>query len=126
LTDELLLEAPSIFNWALAGLDRLTERGYFVTPKAGQDAIQQLEDLSSPIAAFIRDSCTAGSTNKVQTETLWSAWKRWCEQDNRPPGTKSLFGRDLKAAVPGLKRVRHRADDRAYSYEGLGLREDEQ
>ena len=46
---------PLIFSWALDWLDRLNERGYFLNPASGKEAIQQLEDLSSPISAFIRD-----------------------------------------------------------------------
>ena len=59
LTAELLTEAPSILNWVLEGLDRLNLRGHFVNPESGNDAIQQIEDLSSPISAFIRDTCIA-------------------------------------------------------------------
>jgi putative DNA primase/helicase len=126
LTDELLAEAPSIFNWALAGLDRLNARGYFVNPETGRDAIQQLEDLSSPIAAFIRDRCVVGADQHVETDGLWTAWKSWCQDDNRHPGTKAVFGRDLKAAVPTVKRVRLRdGDDRDYAYDGIGLRRED-
>jgi len=123
LTDELLAEAPSIFNWALEGLDRLTERGHLVNPVSGADAIQQLEDLSSPISAFVRDVCVVGR-HQVEADTLWAEWKAWCAQDNRHAGTKAVFGRDLKAAVPSLRRVRPRGDaeTRAYHYEGIGLR----
>jgi putative DNA primase/helicase len=125
LTDELLTEAPSIFNWALQGLDRLTERGYFVNPESGSDAIQQLEDLSSPISAFVRDVCVIGRY-QVDADQLWTGWKTWCESDNRHPGTKAVFGRDLKAAVPSLKRSRPRTGDtRDYAYEGIGLRSEE-
>jgi hypothetical protein len=53
LTGELLAEAPAIFNWALEGLDRLNQRGYFVNPESGNDAIQQMEDLSSPIGTTV-------------------------------------------------------------------------
>ena len=51
LTDELLAEAPGIFNWALDGLDRLTERGYFVVPTSARESIDALADLASPAAA---------------------------------------------------------------------------
>ena len=121
LTDELLTEAPAIFNWALEGLDRLMARGHFVNPDSGTDAIQQLEDLSSPISAFIRESCIVGRY-QVDADHLWSAWKGWCERDNRAPGTKAVFGRDLKAALPSLKRVRPRSGSptRSYAYEGSG------
>lgn len=122
LTDELLAGAPSIFNWALMGLDRLNERGYFVNPDSGKDAIQQLEDLSSPISAFIRERCSVGSDQRVEVDTLWAAWKEWCDEDNRHPGTKALFGRDLKAAAPTLRKIRSKEDaSRFHVYQGIGL-----
>jgi putative DNA primase/helicase len=123
LTDELLTESPAIFNWALDGLDRLTERGHFVHPASGADALQQLEDLSAPVSAFIRARCVVDGTATVEVDGLWTAWKAWCEEENHPLGTKATFGRDLRAAVPTLKRSRPReGDDRTYSYEGIMLR----
>ena len=122
LTDELITEAPAIFNWALDGLDRLNERGHFLNPDSGNDAIQQLEDLSSPISAFIRDECRVGPNYWVNTEVLWASWKAWCTTDNRHPGTKALFGRDLKAAIPTVKKARPRnAEDRDQVYQGVGV-----
>ncbi len=122
LTGELLNEAPSVFNWALKGLDRLYERGYFVNPDSGKEAIQQLEDLSSPISAFIRERCSVRSDQRVEVDELWAAWKRWCEDDNRHPGTKALFGRDLRAATPTIRKARPRGDgERIHLYQGIGL-----
>ena len=125
LTDELLTEAPAILNWALEGLDRLNQRGYFESPASGREAVQQLEDLSSPVSAFIRDACDVGEDNGVEVDALWTAWKSWCEGENRHPGTKAGLGRDLKAAVPTVKKTRPRAEDeeRPYVYGGIGLRE---
>lgn len=79
LTDELLAEAPAIFNWLLDGRDRLYARGHFVTPASGEEAIRQLEDLSSPISAFVRDRCLVGGDRRVEVAALWTAWKTWCE-----------------------------------------------
>ena len=128
LTDELLTEAPAIFSWALEGLDRLKARGYFVSPPSGREAVQQLEDLSSPVSAFIRDTCVVEGANSVEVDALWTAWKGWCEGENRLPGTKAGLGRDLKAAVPTVKKTRPRTEDeeRPYVYEGIGLREHSQ
>ena len=125
LTDELLAEAPAIFNWALEGLDRLNERGYFVSPTSGREAVQQLEDLSSPVSAFIRDTCVVGERNSIEVDKLWTAWKCWCDGENRHAGTKAGLGRDLKAAVPMVKKTRPRSgdDERLNVYEGIGLRE---
>ena len=125
LTDELLAEAPAIFNWTLEGLDRLNERGYFVSLTSGREAVQQLEDLSSPVSAFVRDTCVVEGLNRVDVDALWAAWKSWCEEEGRHPGTKTGLGRDLKAAVPTVKRTRPRTEgeERQYVYEGIGLRE---
>jgi putative DNA primase/helicase len=127
LTDELLTEAPSIFNWALVGLDRLTERGYFQMPDSSKEAIQQLEDLASPVGAFLRERCEIVADGEVEIGMLWESWKEWCIVDNRSPATKGTFGRDLRAAAPTIRRGRPRptnGEDRPYVYLGIRLREE--
>jgi len=126
LTDELLSEAPSIFNWALHGLDRLNARGYFVSPDSGKEAVQQLEELSSPTLAFVRDRCEIGPQFEIRQQHLFESWKRWCGENGRQhPGTIQTFGRDLHAARPDVTQVQHRDDcgvPRRY-YAGLRLRD---
>jgi putative DNA primase/helicase len=122
LTDELLAEAPGIFNWALEGLDRLQGRGRFVAPDSGQEAIQQLEDLSSPVTAFVREECEVGADHEVPVDDLWNAWKIWCDTENRHPGTKAVFGRNLNAAFPMIHKARPREEGGRISlYTGIGL-----
>ena len=131
LTDELLTEAPAILNWALDGLDRLHARGYFVNPPSGAEALQQMEDLAAPVAAFIRQTCVIDANGEVEVDAIWSAWKHWCEENNRSCGTKDVFGRDLFAAVPTVRKTRPRRDDskddskqeRKHVYVGLRLRQ---
>jgi len=123
LTDRLLTELPGILNWSLEGLERLRERGYFIQPSSSADAIQELEDLGSPVGAFIRDRCTIGPGKQIACELLFDAWCAWCEaQKRKEPGTVQTFGRDLRAAVPGLKVAQPREDGtRSRRYEGIGL-----
>lgn len=71
LTNWLLTERPAILNWAIAGWRRLTERGYFVTPASSADAVRELEDLGSPIGAFVRERCVVGSGRTVETTRLY-------------------------------------------------------
>lgn len=122
LTEELLEEAPGILNWALEGLDRLNQRGYFEMPQASKDALAQLEDLASPVAAFIRNRCELGADLSVPVDELWGAWKAYCEDDNRHPGTKVALGKDLRASAPSVRKVRPRdGDDRTHAYAGIAL-----
>ena len=49
--------------------------------------------------------CVVGRDRQVEVDRLWSAWKRWCETENRAPGTKGVFGRDLHAATPTVLKT---------------------
>ena len=66
LTDRLLTELPGIFNWSVAGWQRLSERRHFVQPNSALDAVRQLEDLGSPIGAFLREECEVGPSCTVE------------------------------------------------------------
>ncbi len=124
LTDRLLEELPGILNWSIAGWQRLNERGHFVQPASAAEALQDLEDLSSPIRAFVRERCEIGPGLCVDVETLFAAWQDYCGNTGRErTGTIQSFGRDLRAACPGLRIVQPRVDGRrARMYEGVALR----
>jgi putative DNA primase/helicase len=103
LTDKLLTELPGILNWALAGLDRLRKRGCFEMPKASLAAIRQLEDLASPVRAFLRDWCdvTDPSAN-ANVKDLYKAYRHWSEERGMRVKNSIVLGRDLRAAQPQI------------------------
>jgi putative DNA primase/helicase len=120
LTGRLLEELPAILNWSIEGWLQLQARGHFVQPASAEDALRDLEDLSSPVGAFVRERCDVGSRIRVTVNDIFQAWKVWCEGDGRgKASTKQVFGRDLVAAVPGIKR-RTGTDGRFY--EGIALK----
>jgi putative DNA primase/helicase len=103
LTAGLLAELPGILLWAAEGLLRLRDRGYFVQPEAGKKLIGELEDLTSPIGAFLRECCEVGPAYEVYIRDLFERWKRWCEEKGRKDhGNEQTFGRDLRAALPTI------------------------
>jgi putative DNA primase/helicase len=113
LAAKLLSELPGIFNWALEGLDRLNVRGAFTQHMSGRDAARELGDLASAINVFLRDRMVvveAGSertlTYPADPDGVFEEWRRWCERNNFQSGSSIKFWRDLRAAVPGLDRVR--------------------
>jgi len=124
LTDQLLAELPGILLWAIEGWKRLRQRGRFVQPASSEEAIRDLEDLASPVGAFVRECCVVGPGQRAWIDDLYAAWKAWCERDGRQiVSSKMSFGRDLAAAVPGIKRRRGSGD--VPFYEGIGLGERE-
>lgn len=121
LTDQLMAELPGILLWAIEGWKRLRARGRLVQPASGEDAVRDMEDLGSPVGAFIRDRCVVGVGHRVWVDDLYNEWKAWCEQDGRNAvSTKQAFGRDLMAAAPGV--ARRRGSSMVAFYDGIGLR----
>ena len=128
LINRLVTELPGILNWAIEGYHRLAERGHFIQPTSSAEAIQNLEDLGSPVGAFVRDRCIVGSEHIVEKTILFVRWKEWCEEEGRTrPGNVATFGRDLHAIVPALRTSRSQSDydrlssKRVWKYEGIGL-----
>jgi putative DNA primase/helicase len=120
-----LIELPSILNWAIAGLMRLRERGYFLQPASAADALRQMEDMASPIGAFLRERCIVGPERSVGITRLFDVWCEWCKSQGRDhPGNAQTFGRDLHSALPGLSVGQVRADGgkQVRVYKGIGLK----
>lgn len=123
LTASLLEELPGILRWAIDGLKRLRARRHFVQPDSVADAIQEIEDLSSPIGAFAREWCLVRAGCTVAVADLFDAWKAWCRDQGRDhAGDRARFGRDLRAAVPGVVTRQKRAGGELIrQYEGIDL-----
>jgi putative DNA primase/helicase len=126
LSEKLRPELPGILLWAIAGWKRLRNRGRFVQPASGASLMEDMEDLSSPVGAFVRDRCRVGMGFKVEVGELFTEWKRWCEEHGRrEAGTVEVFARDLRGTVPMIERARPRAaGGRIYVYTGIRLRHD--
>jgi putative DNA primase/helicase len=124
LEKRLLNELPGILNWSICGLQRLNARGYFEQPDSGRELLDDLEELASPIGAFIQDRCLVGPEYSIRAADLFAEWRSWCEAHGRDhPGTCESLGKDLRAAVPNLRRTKPRVDGlRVPTYYGVGLR----
>ncbi|OPK06781.1 phage/plasmid primase, P4 family [Pseudomonas sp. VI4.1] len=123
LTEKLLLELPAILTWSLDGLVRLNSRGYFIQPTSALELVEEMENLTSPIGAFIRDRCVIDPNAWAYKETLFTAWKGYCLSENRNyEGTTASFGVSLRAAVPKLitKKVGPKGAQRS-AYFGIGM-----
>lgn len=125
LTAALLEELPGILNWSLDGLRCLREADAFTEPQSSTDAIVALQDLVSPVTAFIRDRCEVGAEHEVPVDEIYSAWRSWCQDEGRErPGTSATFGKNLRARVAGVRKIRPEVhDNREYRYVGIRLKQ---
>jgi len=126
LEDALATELPGILNWALHGLERLSDTGRLTEPAASASAATALRELSSPLEEFVSGMCDIGRGLSVRKDALYAAWRRWCLDRGEDPSTDAILGRDLRAAYPeeiGEERPRiPGSDERPRLYTGITLR----
>lgn len=115
-------ELPGILLWALDGWDRLCARDRFLVPASSAALMQHLEDLGSPIQAFLREcvDCTGGTVLKA---TLYLEWQRWCKQSGIAyPNTIQVFAKKLLAAMPRIRSSHPRVNGvQVEQWDGLSL-----
>ena len=123
LTGKLMEELPGILNWSIEGWRRLQQRSYFIQPSSSQEAISELEELGSPMGAFVKQKCVIGPEHTVSVDGLFLHWQNWCHDQGRThAGTKQTFGRDLRAVVPGLRVTQPRSANQHRIYQGIDLK----
>jgi putative DNA primase/helicase len=126
LFDSLLPVLPGILLWAIQGWKNLRQRGHFVQPASAEELQRDLEDLGSPVAAFVRERCIIDPAGEIPVGDLFDVWCGWCvEKKKKETGTEQTFGRDLRAACPGIDTKQKGKDatgKRPRVYVGIRLR----
>ena len=128
LETELRTELTGILNWSLKGLRRLTldNENHFTRFAAADEAITTMQDLASPVGAFVREKCILRADAEVPVDDLYAAYKGWCQVSEYPKSPKAHFGRDLRAACPSVRKTRPRDGSRRhFVYAGIKLVEQE-
>jgi putative DNA primase/helicase len=123
LEGRIRAELTGVLNWALDGLARLEQEDRFTRPTSTDEAYIALQDLASPIGAFIRDRCELDVGHEIPVDELWSAWKLWAEDNGQTVGTKQRLGTNLRAAHAPIKVVQPGSgDNRPRFYRGVTLK----
>jgi hypothetical protein len=83
--------------------------------------VQELEDLTSPIAEFVRDWCKVGPGFSIGRSELYERFKEWSESKGKKHVDDiTVFGRNLRAALPDLRCFQERdGERRTWKYDGL-------
>jgi putative DNA primase/helicase len=125
LSRRLKEELPGILLWAIKGWARLYERQEFLQPKTAADLVKILESLSSPILAFVKECLVVHPDAWIRIPDLFNNWRTWCQSRGQEhTGDEHSFGRDLHAAIPGLRTKRPRiGTERVRVYVGVRMKE---
>lgn len=128
LDTKLQAETSGVALWAVEGLKRLLVNDRFTVPKASQEHLLRLADLTNPIGVMLAE-CTRlhiGSEYlKYRTEckVLYDLWKAWCD-DTRTKTSLSAIGFGMKLAQmehPITKKQIMEAGKRYTVYQGLEI-----
>lgn len=113
----LASELPSIFAWAVQGWGRIRSMSDFTRPASASDAFDSIREAASPMSQFVSECCVLGDGLIAYADNLFAAWKAFCDRQGiKDYGTREAFGRGLRAAIPGTKRVRTRLTGNKLSY----------
>ncbi|KQC05885.1 MAG: hypothetical protein APR62_01485 [Smithella sp. SDB] len=102
----LIEEIDGIFTWAIRGLqDLLRRNGFYIGEIVGEDTDQFMKTIN-PLLIFGEECCEFGDDYETEPQTLWEAYKRWCDDGkNRPLGRNNFYNQIL-AQYPSVKRER--------------------
>ena len=95
LTRELFNELSGILKWSLDGLERIQKSECFTEPDTSRDAAISLQDLVSPVGAFVRESCELGPYD-VAVDELYDAWRLWALDNGQRVISRRRWGKALE------------------------------
>jgi len=128
LKPRLKRELPAILNWALDGLHRLRDRGYFVEPASTKQLKKEFIEIGQPIKRFANDCVifTNDENDRVATSALYEKYKSWCANDeSKRNAMKSTFMRDWNNTFKAFKAQQtRRIPGEAKCVNGIRLRSD--
>lgn len=95
-------ELSGIFNWALAGLDRLDKQGSFTRPETMDEMVDLMGDLASPVKKFLDEQyeVTGDPMCHIRVSDVHTKFKVWCEDQELKPMNRDTFVQRVVAADP--------------------------
>jgi len=121
LLQELKKEVPGIFNWALEGLNRLSQQNWIMTKSSYMDNCHnEFRRATNPLQLFVEEECVVEGNATVDSNELRSSYKRYCEDKGYKVLSDSNLGKELKRL--GINKTRIRSEEgRIILYEGIQL-----
>ena len=106
-----------ILTWLIEGAEKAIDAGFkFKTPKVVEDAINDYREQNDWFHHFLEDCCQVGENESESSADLYSAYRRYCEQNNEY--TRSTT--DFYAALETNGFERYLKNRRKY-FKGLTL-----
>lgn len=106
LKDKLLQELPGIFNWIIAGLQRLLKQKGFTHTKQQDALIREFRAANNPLYSFVEEKleCFSGSEQEhiVPRQTVFTMFAEWAENNRIFPMPANRFYSNMKSVFNNL------------------------
>ncbi|MCS5648192.1 MAG: phage/plasmid primase, P4 family, partial [Dehalococcoidia bacterium] len=107
LLQELKKEISGIFNWALEGLERLSQQKWIMTKSAYmEDCHNEFKRATNPLQLFIEEECVVEGNATVDSNELRSSYKQYCEDKGYKVLSDNKLGQELKRLRINKSRIR--------------------
>ncbi|WP_259416602.1 DNA primase family protein [Bacillus toyonensis] len=122
---ELTEELSGIFNWAIEGFKRLSDKGYiFSDSTAIEEELRKYRLSQNPVLNFFESIIVYDTSSKLKRSELYNRFKFWCEQNGIDRiRTRQKFYKELMNVIDSknLSIVEKRIQ--GYEYlEGINLK----
>ena len=112
-------ELDGIFLWALNGLNRLRERGYFEESASMRAVKDEYRKENNNVIIFVDEVCVIDAHAEVKKDELYQAYHDWCFASGYKALRKIAFGRELQRQYEFVTDARSSYERR---WEGIRLR----
>jgi len=109
-------ELPGILIWAVNGLKRLNERGYFKTTQDMNADIEEYLIENDTVYQFVNETCDLDFSATISVDGLYRNFKQWCEDSGYKAKGKIRFGKDIKRLCPNVTTG---TDGHSRTWEGI-------
>jgi P4 family phage/plasmid primase-like protien len=96
-------EGAGILNWALDGLERLIDRGYFDFPETVISATKEFKDHSDVPGIFVAARIKFKADSEVKSGTLYRHYKAWCQENGHNAKSSTAVAADWERLLPGSR-----------------------
>lgn len=124
LESKLVNELPGILNWAIKGLQDLSEKGAFNETDKNIEAMRVFKTENSPLLEFIYETYESSpliDTDKypISSHELYNGYKNYCYVNGYKAKSLVNFGREL-SHFPSIEyKIEKRATEKGVLYYGL-------
>lgn len=105
LEDKLFAEIPYIIQQALKELHELFEENALFESKRSRELVAELYADSDSVQAFLQDQTVKDIEKSIRTTELLESYKKYCEETEREPLSRTRFYANLKNKGFGKKIV---------------------